>query len=553
MSKIIADALFPHITKTPAEFETKYPPRAAACTTRFAPSPTGFMHIGGLYTALLNCLVAREKDGVFLLRIEDTDQKRQVEGGVSEIISSLRDFDIRFDEGPANETEDYGGYGPYRQSLRREIYQTYARDLVERDLAYPCFCSEEELQALREQQEQAGEPQKGYFGKWAVWRDQPDERVLEKLQAGEPYVIRLKCDGKLGTFRTFHDELRGDISMQENILDFVIIKRDGLPTYHFAHVIDDHLMRTTDVIRADEWLSSLPVHVQMFETMGFPVPRYTHLSPIMKLEEKEGGSVSRRKLSKRKDPEARVRYYDEVGYPIAAVTDYLLTISSADYEPWRAEHMDEPVTAFPLDITKTGAAGALFDFNKLTSVARSRVAHMTQDEVFAAVSDWAARYQPALLEEIRRDEARFRASIDLWHENRMDVAKWSDLMEMYPYLYDRTYRIADEPVPEKFGNHRAFIPGILQAYLEGFDYGDDSSVWFEKLRTIATSFNYAAKTGPYKKHPENYNGSIADVSSFVRFALTGRLNTPDLHGIIHVLGEEEATARVRAFCERMHG
>ena len=513
--------------------------------TRFAPSPTGYMHVGNLRTALYTYLMAKHEDGTFILRIEDTDQGRYVEGAVDVIYNTLRETGLLWDEGP-----DVGGpVGPYVQSERMGMFKQYAEQLVAEGKAYYCFCTEERLNEMHEAQRAAGE-MTHYDGHC---RHLSAEEVAAKLAAGEPYVIRLKCDGKLGTFRTFHDELRGDISMQENILDFVIIKRDGLPTYHFAHVIDDHLMRTTDVIRADEWLSSLPVHVQMFEKMGFPVPRYTHLSPIMKLEEKEGGSVSRRKLSKRKDPEARVRYYDEVGYPIAAVKDYLLTISSADYEPWRAEHMDEPVTAFPLDITKTGAAGALFDFNKLASVARSRVAHMTQDEVFAAVSDWAARYQPALLEEIRRDEARFRASIDLWHENRMDVAKWSDLMEMYPYLYDRTYRIADEPVPEKFGNHRAFIPGILQAYLEGFDYGDDSSVWFEKLRTIATSFNYAAKTGPYKKHPENYNGSIADVSSFVRFALTGRLNTPDLHGIIHVLGEEEATARVRAFCERIQG
>jgi glutamyl-tRNA synthetase len=339
--------------------------------------------------------------------------------------------------------------------------------------------------------------------------------------------------------------------MQENIIDTVIIKSDGLPTYHFAHAIDDHLMRTSDVIRADEWIASIPVHVELFETLGFPVPNYAHLSPIMKLEEKEDGGTSKRKLSKRKDPEARVHYYEEVGYPVQAVLDYLLTISSADYEPWREANMDASIFDFQLDLTKTGVAGALFDFSKLNSVAKNRVAHMSCEEILEAVKAWAGQYDKKLSAYIAADEERFLRSVHVWHDKRLDVAKWSDLMELYPYLYDEDYDTASEPLPEKFQGHLEHIPGILKDYLETFDWNDDGGAWFQKVRDIAPKYNYAVKTGPYKKHPELYSGSIADLSSFIRFAVTGRLNTPDLHGIIHIIGQEEAEKRIHRFLEKL--
>ena len=339
--------------------------------------------------------------------------------------------------------------------------------------------------------------------------------------------------------------------MPENIMDAVIIKQDGLPTYHFAHVVDDHLMRTSDVIRADEWIASMPLHVQMFEMLNFPVPRYTHLSPIIKQEPKaDGEGFSRRKLSKRKDPEARVHYYDEVGYPVAAVLDYLLTISSAAYEPWRDKNPDAPITDFPLDVKRTGIAGSLFDFNKLNSIARNRVAHMSCDQVYDAVSEWAARYDMKMSSYITANPEQFHKSIPVWHDNRLDVAKWSDLLQMYPYLYDEAYDIDAIALPEQFDAHAERISGIMKEYLDSFDYADDSSVWFEKLRAIAAEHNYAVKMGQYKKHPENFNGSIADISSFVRFAVTGCTNTPDLHQIIHVIGEAETRRRVEKFYER---
>lgn len=557
MSKRVADALFPHIKMTYQEAGALYPPRdlpEGAVCTRFAPSPTGFMHIGGLYTALLNSIFTRSRGGVFFLRIEDTDQKRQIENGVTEIISALDGFQIHFDEGAVGETEDGGRYGPYRQSLRREIYQAFAKYLVEIGRAYPCFCTSDELEAIREKQEAAGALQKGYYGQWAACRDLDEETVLKRIASGERWIVRMRSGGRLGVSRVYHDMIRGDISMQENILDAVIIKGDGLPTYHFAHVVDDHLMGTTDVIRADEWIASIPLHVEMFEMLDFPVPRYTHLSPIMKNEAKgDGGGVSRRKLSKRKDPEARVGYYDEVGYPIPAVLDYLLSIGSADYEPWREENMDASIFEFSLDLSKSGAAGALFDFDKLNNVAKKRVGHMPEEQIFACVSAWARRYDEKLNRFIQDNPDTFRKSITVWHERRLDVAKWSDLTELYPYMYDPAFAVDASLLPESFLPHKGRIPDILGDYLDTFDYGDDAAEWFNKVKEVAVRHNYCVKMGAYKKHPEDYNGSIADLSSFIRYALTGTTNTPDLHGIIHVIGRDAAISRVAAFREKLGG
>lgn len=555
MSKRVAEALFPNIKMTYQEAEALYPPRdlpEGAVCTRFAPSPTGFMHIGGLYTALLNSIFTRSRGGVFFLRIEDTDQKRQIENGVTEIINALDEFQIHFDEGAIGETEDSGRYGPYRQSLRKEIYQTFAKYLVEIDRAYPCFCTSDELEAIREKQEAAEALQKGYYGEWAACRNLDEETVLKRIANGDRWIVRLRSGGRLGVSRVYHDMIRGDISMQENILDAVIIKGDGLPTYHFAHVVDDHLMRTTDVIRADEWIASIPLHVEMFEMLDFPVPRYTHLSPIMKNEAKEDGEgISRRKLSKRKDPEARVGYYDEAGYPIPAVLDYLLTIGSADYEPWREENMDASIFDFSLDLSKSGAAGALFDFDKLNNVAKKRVGHMSEEQIFASVSAWAGRYDAKLNSFIEHNADIFRKSITVWHERRLDVAKWSDLMELYPYMYDPAFTVDAAALPDAFLPHKERIPEILGDYLETFDYDDDSNEWFNKVKEVAVRHNYCVKMGAYKKRPEDYNGSIADLSSFIRYALTGTTNTPDLHGIIHVIGKDAAVSRVEAFRSKL--
>ena len=550
MSKELAELIFPDLPHTYEEYEAMFPVRPESVCTRFAPSPTGYMHIGGLYTALINSMVTKHENGVFYLRIEDTDQKRILENGVSEIIDTLASFDVRFDEGAVSETEDAGKYGPYRQSERKAIYQAFAKHLLEADLAYPCFCTEDGLNAIREKQEAEGALQKGYYGKWAACRQLSEAEAIERIKNGERYVVRLRSQGTEGKMRTFTDTIRGEFTMPENFLDTVIIKGDGLPTYHFAHAVDDHLMRTSDVIRADEWIASLPIHVELFETLGFQVPRYAHLSPIMKQELKEDGvSYSKRKLSKRKDPEARVRFYDEAGYPVQAVLDYLLTIASSAYEPWREENMDASIFDFAFDLTKTGVAGALFDFDKLKSISKKRIAHMSCDEVFEKAGAWAKQYDGKLAAFIEKNPEAFRVSVPLWHDNRLDVAKWSDLSEMYPYLYDESFAVDADAFKETFAKFEAHSGAILREYLETFSYADDASEWFNKLRTIAENHNYAVKMGQYKKHPEEFNGSIADLSSMIRYAVTGSLNSPDLHGIVHMLGENVMRSRVQAIID----
>lgn len=549
MSKAVADLIYPDSKKDYADYEEIYPVRTndeTAFTTRLSPSPTGFMHIGGLYAALVNRIIAKRSGGCFYLRIEDTDQKRLVEGGVAEIIKTLNEFGIRFDEGPANETEDYGSYGPYRQSLRREIYHAFAKRLVELDKAYLCFCTEEDTEDIRKKQEEENCNLFGYYGKWAKCRNLPEEEVIRRLQNGEEFIIRLKSDKKEGDTRDFYDGIRGPLNMPENVIDTVLIKRDGLPTYHFAHAVDDHLMRTTDVIRGDEWVSSLPTHVQLFETLGFQPPRYWHISPIMKMD-----GTSRRKLSKRKDPEARVHSFIEMGYPVKAVIDYLLTIASADFEDWRREHPDADITDFPLDITKTGVAGALFDFSKLDNIAKNCVGAMGNEEIFGAVSEWAAQFDEKLNRYIRENGENFQNSIPVWHERRLDVRKWSDLMDFYPYLYDSGFDNCAGEIPEKIQNNVDDVTAILADYLETYDSADDADVWFSKIKSIAEKYNYATKMGKYKKNPEEYRGSIVDVASYIRYAVTSHFDTPDLYGIISVIGAEESVKRVQNFLEKL--
>lgn len=549
MSKAVAAMIFPDVKNTYAYYEEIYPARtddSTVYTTRFGPSPTGFMHIGGLYTALINRIFAKRSGGTFYLRIEDTDQKRLVDGGVTEIINTLNEFGIKFDEDPVNETEDYGNYGPYRQSLRKEIYQAFAKYLVENDKAYLCFCSEDDVADIKRQQEEENSNLFGYYGKWARCRNLTDEEVINKLRNGEEFIIRLKSEGKMGLYREFYDGIRGTLTIPENVFDTVLIKRDGLPTYHFAHVIDDHLMRSTDIIRADEWIASLPMHIQMFEMLGFEVPRYYHLSAIMKME-----GTSKRKLSKRKDPEARVHFYIETGYPIKAVIDYLLTICSADYENWRKENPDSDIIHFPLDITKTGVSGALFDYNKLDNIAKNCIASMSDEDIYNTVSAWAAQYDVKLDRYIHENNERFIKSIPVWHSRRLDVRKWSDLMEFYPYMYDSSFDNCSCEIPVNIKSKSGDVINILSDYLDSFDFEDDADTWFSKIKTIAEKYNYAIKMSKYKKNPEEYNGSIVDVSSYIRFAITNKFETPDLYQIIRVIGADESTKRIRKFINKI--
>lgn len=553
MSRELAELIFPKVTRSTSEYEKLYPLRLDAkgkqqCCVRFAPSPTGFLHIGAIYTALINRLFADHNDGVFLLRIEDTDQKRSVPGAVEEIISSFALFNIKVDEGATSSASSKGEYGPYFQSQRKEIYEAFAKELVARGDAYPCFCSPEDLEEMRQRQMETKSPVMGYAESDARCRQLSSEEQIARIKRGDDYIIRLRSRGSHEQTRVFTDGLRGELEMPVNNQDIVIIKADGLPTYHFAHSVDDHLMRTSHVIRADEWVSSLPIHVELFEIQGFDLPEFIHLSPILKQD-----GNSRRKLSKRLDPEAKASYYIEVGYPLPAVKDYLMNIANSNYEDWRRDYPDADIGDFPFDIYKTSVSGALFDFDKLGNIAKKYVGSMSEADIIAAYSEWLQadldtdenRDSRQLMRNwLQEHRADFEHSITIWHEGRLDVAKWSDIYENYPYLYDRSFSGRTPTLPEDFVEHKDDVISILQAYLQSYEHSDDNSTWFSKVRQIAVQFNYAAKPKEYKKNPEQYKGSIVHVSSYIRFAITHELNTPDLHSMIQFIGEEEMRLRV---------
>ena len=538
--KQLANAIFPNINKDIDFYESLYANREnkGKVVTRFAPSPTGYMHIGGLYISLINQSFAHKQDGTFFLRIEDTDQSRILENGVTEIINTLHNFDIDFDEGPVNETDDFGAYGPYRQSDRKEIYQTYAKHLIELGKAYPCFCTKEELENIRDEQSKTGSNVLGYSGKYAVCRNLTPEEAIKRIESGEKFVIRIKSPVTDSSRVVVKDIMRGDIEMDDNNIDVVIIKGDGLPTYHFAHVIDDHLMHTTHVIRADEWIASLPMHVQMFKMLGFEVPQYAHVCPILKLD-----GTSKRKLSKRKDPEARVGFYFEEGYPIVAVKEYLLNLINSRFETWREQNPDVSYKDFDLKLSEMSKSGALFDIVKLSNVSKRIIKNMSDEDVTNQIFSWAKAYSPSLYSFIEAYPEKFANSIPIWHKNRMDIAKWKEIETQCAYLYDTNFKemlSADNELCDK-----PYFTEILTDYLKTYDQNDDQTTWFEKIKAIASKYNYAVKTKEYKLNPEQYNGSIVEVSAFLRLALTGKKDSPDIYQISQYLGEKEVVDRVK--------
>ena len=538
---ILADLVFPNIDKDIAYYEKFYSPRKEknACVTRFAPSPTGYMHIGGLYISLINQAFASQQDGTFFLRIEDTDQSRILKNGVTEIIKTLNDFDISFDEGPINETQDYGNFGPYRQSARKEIYQAFAKQLIIEGKAYPCFCSKEELEEIRENQTKSSSSVIGYSGKYAKCRHLSVSEAIEKVKRGEKFVVRLKSPVTEVERITVKDVVRGEIEMDANNIDVVLIKGDGLPTYHFAHIVDDHLMGTTHVIRGDEWIASLPLHVQMFDYLGFVAPAYAHVCPISKIE-----GTSKRKLSKRKDPEARVGFYFEQGYPTVAVKEYLLTLINSRFEIWREENPDKSYKEYNVSLDEMSKSGALFDIMKLSHISKTIIKNMSDEEVFEEIRNWAKFYSQKLTQFIEKNPSRFKSSISIWHKNRMDISKWDTIESQYDYLYDEDFASKLSSFESEYQAMPHFAE-ILNDYLDSYDAKDDSSVWFEKIRNIATKYNYAAKPKDYKKNPELYNGSVVEVSTFVRLALTARKDSPDIYEISQYLGEEEVRKRTK--------
>lgn len=544
----VAALIFDDVEKEAAEIEAAYPRRnlkEGACVTRFAPSPTGYMHVGGLYAALVSWRMAAQSDGVFYLRIEDTDAKREIEDGIGQIVSALHQYGIEFDEGPFE--PERGVYGPYIQSHRKQIYRAYVKRLMEEGGAYPCFCTEEELAAIRKEQEEKKEDM-GYYGEYATCRKLSPEEAYERVKRGDKFVVRLRSNGDKEKKAVCHDLIKGDIELPENINDVVLLKTDGIPTYHAAHAIDDYLMGTTHVIRGDEWISSYPIHEQLFAAFGFPLPAYAHIAPIMKSE-----NGSKRKLSKRKDPEAAVSYYSEQGYPKESLIEYMLTIANSDYEEWRRENPEADNSEFEFRLSKMSVSGALFDIVKLNDISKRVIAEKTEEQLFEEIKVWAANYDEKLSAIIEADEEKFKGSIKLWKYNgnkvRRDVGKWSDLSEMYPYLYNLEKTIDayefDETRPKED------IIELLDAYLEGYEFDTDAEKWFEDVKVIAGAKNYCANKKEYKANPEAYKGMIADACGMLRVAVTGHKNTPDLYSIIQFVGKDIFEARVRACIDKL--
>ncbi len=544
MYEKLADAMFPGIKHTPEHFENIYPPRQlkeGARVTRIAPSPTGYLHLGVLFTAMVNRITAKSTGGIFYFRLEDTDKKREVEGGAEDILKGLNDFGVIPDEGFVAPGKTVGDYGPYQQSQRAEIYQTYAKSLVLQGLAYPCFCSEEDRQAARENQEKL-KVRTGYYGEFAVCRNLSPEQAIEKIQQGHPFVVRLRSPGSEENRIVFDDVIKGKIEMPENDEDIVLLKSDGIPTYHFAHAVDDHLMRTTHVIRGDEWISSVPKHLQLFKVLGFKPPKYAHVSPIMK--EDEGG---KRKLSKRKDLEAAVHYYAEQGYPADSVMEYLMTIANSDYEEWRRRNPQAPRGEFAFNLKKMSVSGALFDINKLNDVSKTVIGAMDAQTVTQSVLNWAREYDAEFYGLLSRDEnyALGIFSIDRGGDKpRKDIAKWSDAPAYASYFFDETFKIEDD-LPDNINPGDAVQ--IIDEYSKVYNPDEDKQQWFNTMKSVCPKLGFCPEVKEYKKNPQGYKGHVGDVSTVIRLAVTGRRNSPDLCSIMKLLGKERVLERLKNY------
>lgn len=538
----LAELLFPHIDKDPSYYEALYPPRGlkeGANVTRIGPSPTGFVHLGNLYNAIVGERLAHQSGGTFYLRVEDTDAKREVEGAVELVLSSMRYFGITFDEGAVIDG-DHGSYGPYRQRQRKEIYQCFAKQLVQRGLAYPCFCSEEQLADMREKQI-SKKLNFGYYDEWAVCRDLPYEEIEKRVKNGEAYVLRFRSSGNIENTVEVFDGIRGTLKLQENYQDFVLLKSDGIPTYHFAHVIDDHLMRTTHVARGEEWLSTLPIHVQLFDTFGWERPVYCHTPVLMKMD-----GETKRKLSKRKDPELGLDYYRKEGYDPAAIWEYLMTVLNSNFEEWRTEHPDVPIGAFPFRLDKMSNSGALFDMMKFEDISREVLLRTPAEEIYQKMAAWLKDYDPEFYPVFTKDPEFSTQAIDVGRSGdrpRKDLVNWKQAKEFLSFYYDETFRY-ESPFPENVD--ATDRKEIAKRYLDTLDFADDKDTWWQKVKDIAEDMGYALQPKKYKKNPELYKGSITDVSNVIRIALTGRANSPDIYEISRVLGEERASARVQA-------
>lgn len=546
----LAKLIYPNMDKSPKYYFEKYPKRKlpeGAKVTRYAPSPTGFQHIGSVFSAIIDERLANQSGGIFYIRVEDTDQKREIEGAVEDTIETMHKFGLNCHEGMVSRYESKGDYGPYRQSEREEIYKTFVYDLINKGLAYPCFCTAQELGELREKQiKEKITP--GYYGQYAKCRNMPTEEAIRRIESGEEYIIRLKSPGHPEGKVEIHDLIKGIVTFPENIQDIVLIKGDGLPTYHLAHAVDDHLMGTTHVIRGEEWLSSAPIHVQLFQVLGFEIPKYAHTPTIMKID-----GDSKRKLSKRKDLEAAVSYYHEMGYPVESVTEYLLNIINSDFEQWRVDNPHENSTNFKVELEKMSKSGALFDLVKLNDVSKEVIARMKAEVVYNNYICWAKKYDNEMYSLVTSHEALSKAIFNIDKEGlnpRKDFAKWCEVREKIFYFFDELFNREEKEaieLPSKMNLEEA--KRIVETYSKEYNFNSNKELWFEELKVIGRTLGYTANRKEFKANPENFKGMIADVAATIRTALTHRVNAPDLYTVMKIMGEAKVRGRFNKFLE----
>lgn len=538
--------LFKEELKTPEYYDELYPKRdvkEGVKVTRLAPSPTGYLHLGTLYMSLVN-RVAAGREGIFYVRIEDTDKKREIEGGVQNLLEGLKDFGIEIDEGYTIDGEK-GEYGPYKQSMRGKIYRAFAKRLVEKGLAYPCFCTPEELEEIRAEQDR-DKLRTGYYGKYARHRDITPEQAKAFIDEGRPFVVRFKSSGDAERKIAVDDLIKGRMEIPENDEDFVILKSDGIPTYHFAHAVDDYLMRTTHVIRGDEWLSSLPKHIELFRALGVKPPKYAHIAPIMKLD---GGN--KRKISKRKDPEAAVFYFKEQGFPAESVIEYLMTIASSEFEAFRRGNPDADFMDFKFNLKKMSLSGALFDPDKLNDVSKNIISKMSADRVTDSVLAWAEQYDKDYYNKVSGDKEYLKAIFSIDRDvpkPRKDIAKWSDAPLFTEYFYDYTENFF---LPD--GMCASDAAGLLADYINIYKEDGSQSEWFQRIKSICAGRGFCPDTREYRKNPDGFKGSVGDVSTLIRIAITSRKNSPDLYSIMMLLGYDECIKRLKAAADYYKG
>lgn len=557
----LAELLFPDVTLTPEDIEKRYPPRVlpeGAKVTRFAPSPTGFVHFGGLFPSTVSERLAHQSGGIFYLRIEDTDAKREVEGAAQALIKTLAKYGISFDEGASlnenGEIVDKGDYGPYKQSLRGDIYKVFAKKLVAEGKAYPCFTTDEEYDELQHSDKKAEIKSREWTEDLEAEQKEQQmrqrqftmEEVEEHLKAGHPFVIRMLACGDPEKKIKITDLIKGNLELPENDKDEVLLKSNGIPTYHFAHAIDDHFMGTTHVVRGEEWLPSLPRHIMLFNYLGFRLPKYMHIAQIMRLDE----NGNKKKLSKR-DMGANMEDYIRLGFSPDCVREYIMTLLNSNYEEWHAQNPDKSVSDFPFSIKKMSTSGCLYDYDKLCDVSKNVICKMTAEEVYTQVSEWTKEFDPEFFAELDADPEYATKILAIGrggNKPRKDLATWVDAKPYMALFYDKYFEVKND-YPENFD--KADIKAALTSFRDSFDFSDDSNVWFEKMKTIAGSLGFAPEVKLYKKEPENYKGHVGDISMFVRIAVTGSTNSPDLYEVMHILGYDRTVARLNTAISKL--